>query len=55
MGSVYEANRKSVENARRDYELYRNLDRVRRMVKTYYDIIAEFGVLLMRKGRVKEK
>jgi len=36
MGSVYEANRKSVENARRDYELY-VLDKVRRMVKTYYE------------------
>jgi len=49
--SVYEA----VESTRRDYELYRDLDRVRRMVKTYYDIIAEFGVLLTRKGWVKEK
>ena len=45
MGSVYEVNKKSVENARRDYELYRDLDRVRRMVKAYYDIIAKFGVL----------
>jgi hypothetical protein len=44
--SVYEA----VESARRDYELYRNLDRVRRMVKTYYNIIAKFGLLLIRKS-----
>ena len=44
--NVYEAIKKSIEDymdARRDYELYRDIDKLREMIKAYYNIIAKVG------------
>jgi len=44
--NIYEMFKKSVDNhnrARRDYELYQDPDKLRKMIKAYYDTIARMG------------